>query len=176
MEFLGPGTQNCVCCSFRTIERKQFRPGVNSNCFQTTRVGLKCGICNRLMCRNCVDSLAISLKTKCGEIHKEFIAFYNSIMEFSLRGSLGSPADYIGHCCLIHIRCEKGRVLKSLLQKKRSIDEKMTSTLFGGSLCLPEFLLLIANNTNCMDVFALGRDTNIMARYHFVVMRNVQIP
>ena len=34
---------------------------------------------------------------------------------------------------------------------------------------MPEFLLLIANNTNCMDVFALGRDTNIMARCHFVV-------
>ena len=158
MAFLGRGTKNCLCFSFRKIEHKQFRPGSNSNCYQTTRKGLKCSNCNRLICSNFVNQLATSLIAKRNEIHEEFQSFASSIIECSKTGYLKTSNNFIGHCCLINLRCENEHKLKTTLSnnKRATIDEKPPVS-FGGSFCLPEFSLLIGNNTNCMDVFALGQ-------------------
>ena len=65
----------------------------------------------------------------------------------------------------------KNVIWKGILSQRKdnNLSESMTYELFCGSLCLLEFSILIANNTNCMDIFALVAATDLMPQYHYVV-------
>ena len=108
MAFLGPG-KNCLCCSYRTIELQQFKPLVKSNCYQKVRTGLCCGICNKLLCNECIAELSIALTHKRNDIHNEFDTFVSHIIEFNKTGKIKTPTLFIGHCCIINKQCEEKR-------------------------------------------------------------------
>ena len=101
MAYLGRGTHTCVGCSFCTVEEKKSRIYTNSNCYQTTRFGLKCSLCNELLFTNCVQSIVASTKKKRNQVYDDFVPFYNALIEFSNNHHLKLAHDFIGHYCYI---------------------------------------------------------------------------
>ena len=161
-------TKVCILCSCRTIEKSQSSSS-NSVCYQQINTGLECSLCHQMVCSNCVNELSSHFKLREADIHPEFMDYINQIHQFSTTGYSLTYNNYVGHCCLLHIKCENKRNLKRKQMSSSPIPMSFNIPKFGGSFCLPEYNLLIANDTTCMDVFSLARETNISPSMHFVV-------
>ena len=92
---------NCVGCSYRTIEYCQFSQKKNSNCYQKSRVGMKCTSCNNVLCELCVADLIKGLQSKRKSLHSECDGFLRDIDTFHTSRGKVTPEEFIGHCCLI---------------------------------------------------------------------------
>ena len=86
-----------------------------------------------------------------------------------------TPKNFLGSCCLIRAHVQKEPSVEPLLlppsKKHKPIDSVYSSgtcvtSETGGTFCLPEFNLLVGGNGKCIDVFGLGRDTNVPAIWH----------
>ena len=180
----------CVGCSFRTIEIKKFRPKGNSNCYQRTIKTLKCTSCEKELCFDCVRELISSLKPKMHLLHNDCNDFTQGLLKYYTSNGTVTPNTYIGHCCLIrrHYPTSKHRrdAHHSNLIFKRShfpTCTKLVSRFFpplpfddapklrvGGSMCLPEYGLLLPSDENCMDILGLGKEgQQLKAKWHYVI-------
>ena len=171
---------NCLGCSYRTIEYRQFSQKKNSNCYQKTRVGIKCSSCNRVLCESCVAGLLKGLKSKRNSLHSECDEFVRHIDTFHNSRGKVTPEGYIGHCCLISKYSTSPSGSKSPTEQRPLTCHNMTNdngasegTTIGGCMSLPEFRLLIPTDTTCMDVLGLGsendRGEKLKGRWHYVI-------
>ena len=101
--------RNCLGCSFKTIERKQFRNENKRNCYQTTSIGLTCSVCKGLLCKNCIKDLHTKLNPYRRLLHADNDAFVAAIDAYMNIGGNKQHAleDFVGHCCIINQHFEK---------------------------------------------------------------------
>ena len=182
----------CICCSVRSIEGTQFDEVKNSNCFQEDGLlGLRCNRCGNIACSNCIKKILTKINPIRSDIHPVHNHYVECLQHFINYGSVTLNNSYIGHCCLVFSflndtanSSESGasscsphryprRNVRQKLENRSSLSNKINRTDYipnvGGGFCLPEFNLIIATNTQCMDVFALGGEENILPRLHYVI-------
>ena len=176
MAFCGIDKRFCVGCSFLTIKKKQFRPKTNSKCHQKSLLTLKCSICRKELCYDCVCNLRSSIGPMQHLLHDDCKDFLQGLQEYDESNGKVTPEGYIGHCCLINRHYPDAKERKENFQnqhtkiilKREDLPDELIPKYFkspspnrpriGGSMCLPEYKLLLPSDENSMDILGLGKE------------------
>ena len=188
MAFCGIDKRFCVGCSFRTIEKKQFRPKTNSKCHQKSLLTLQCSICRKELCYDCVRDLRSSIGPIQHLLHDDCNDFVQGLQEYEESNGKVTPEGYIGHCCLINRHYPDAKERKENVQnqqtkvilKREDLPDELIPKYFespspnrpriGGSMCLPEYKLLLPSDEKSMDILGLGKEEKYLkARWHYVI-------
>ena len=160
--------KKCLCCSYTTIEYANVKEGQVLRNFQESDHGLRCKVCARLLCTDCVLDLSKQFVSKRHLIHDEFLPFVDQILLYAKERKF--PTNFIGHCCMIDVRRNEQMKFETSMRKIPLLQNpKSEMYSYAGAFCLPEFRLLIKNFTKCMDVFSLGAEESIRPALHYVV-------
>jgi hypothetical protein len=185
MAFCGIDKRFCVGCSFRTIEKKQFRTKTNSKCHQKSLLTLKCSICRKELCYDCVRNLRSSIGPMQHLLHDDCKDFLNGLQAYDESNGKVTPEGYIGHCCLINRHYPDTKEQKNIYRKQQTkiilkredLPDELIPKYFespspriGGSMCLPEYKLLVPSDENSMDILGLGKEHKYLkAKWHYVI-------
>ena len=155
----------CITCSYRSIERKQFK-NKNTRCFQKQRVGLRCKLCSRFMCIDCIQAIYPQIAKHQERYHSDCSQYLEGIKLFyESKGKL-TPSDFVNHCCLITQHSPKKGKRKRTNEIPTRSNKK---SLLGGAFCVPEFQVIIPIDFGSMDILGLGEEPGLPSRYHYVI-------
>ena len=161
----------CDLCSYRSIELKQFGNVQNgvTNCqtHQVTNLGLTCTKCNHFVCINCIKVITPKMvKDSKHFAHQGIFNAFTEAISTASATECKTPPNYIGHCCSI-ARPSRDAIVEGDLNL--SVDEHPTTDCnnntapLSGCIFFPEFGIFIDSPFDCMDIHAVGAESNYVS-------------